>query len=105
MAEHAPTLAGHVDRHVNRLLHVAARLREHLAHLPAHELGQLGLVALEQLREAEQDRASLRSRHETPVGKRRFGGGHRAIDVICAGTWKRPERLTGGGGERLERLP
>ena len=81
LAEEAAALAGHVDRHVDRLLDVAAGLREHLAHLAAHQLGQLVLLLLEQAREAEEDVAALRRRHEPPLlerGLRRLDG---AVDV------------------------
>ena len=104
MAEHAPTLACHVHTHVNCLLHVAARLREHLAHLPLMSRSARPRRARHP-REAEQDRASSGSRHETPVGKRRFRGVHRAIDVICAGTWKRPERRPVGGDVDVSPTP
>ena len=54
LAEHAASFAGHVDRHVDRLLYVSAGLGEHLPHLVAHQLRELLLVAREQLGEAEE---------------------------------------------------
>ena len=41
-----------------------------------------GLALLEQLREAEQDVAALRRRHEPPVLPRRARGRDRALDVV-----------------------
>ena len=104
VAEHTPALAGHVDRHVDRLLDVPAGLREHLAHLSAHQLGQLLLLVLEQAREAEQDLAALRRRHEPPLLEgllRRCDG---TIDVFRAGAREAAERLAGRGDVRLEGL-
>ena len=94
LAEEAAALAGHVDRHVDRLLDVAAGLREHLAHLAAHQLRQLVLLLLEQAREAEEDVAALGRRHEPPLlerGLRRLDG---AIDVLGRRAREGPDRLT-----------
>ena len=84
LAEEAAAFAGHVDRHVDRFLDVAAGLREHLAHLAAHQLRQLVLLILQQAREAKEDVAALRRRREPPLlerGLRRLDG---AIDVFGA---------------------
>ena len=67
LAEQAPALAAHVVAHVDRFLDVAAGLRLDLPHLAGHQVGELRLVALEQLREAEEDVAALGRRHEAPV--------------------------------------
>ncbi len=104
VAEHAPALAGHVDRHVDRFLDVAAGLGEHLAHLAAHQLGQLGLLVLEQPREAEQDLAALGRRDEPPLLERLLRGRDGAVDVLGAGARERAERLAGRRDRRLERL-
>ena len=47
VAEEAPALAGHVVRDVDRLLDVAARLGLDLPHLVRDEVGERGLLALE----------------------------------------------------------
>ena len=65
-------LAAHVVAHVDGFLDVAARLGLHLPHLVRHQVGQLGLVLDEELREAEEDLATLRRRHESPVLERRL---------------------------------
>ena len=104
LAEQAPPLAGHVDRHVDRLLDVAARLREHLAHLAAHQLGQLVLLLLEQAREAEEHVAALRRRDEPPLLERRLRGLDGAVDVRGGRAREAAERLAGRRHERLERV-
>ena len=95
MAEEAAALAGHVDRHVDRLLDVAAGLRQHLAHLAAHQLGQLVLLLLEQAREAEEHVAALGSGHEPPLLERGLRGGDGAVDVLGARAREGAERLAG----------
>ena len=104
MAEHAPALAGHVDRHVDRFLHVAAGLGEHLPHLAAHQLGQLVLAVLEQPREAEQDRAALRRGNEPPLLERGFRRLDGAVDVRGGRARERAERLARRRDARLEHL-
>ena len=66
LAEQAPALAGHVVGDVDRLLHVAARLGQDLAHLARHEPGELLLVLGQEARDAEQDLAALRRGHGAP---------------------------------------
>jgi len=81
LTEQAPALAAHVVAHVDRFLDVAARLRLDLPHLTGHQVGEARLLALEDLREAEEDVAALGGRHEAPLlprGLRRLDG---AIDV------------------------
>ena len=67
LPEEAPALPGHVVRDVDRLLDVAARLGQDLAHLAGHEPGELFLVLGQQARDAEQDLATLRRRHGAPA--------------------------------------
>ena len=104
VAEEATPFAGHVDRHVDRLLHVSPGLGQHLAHLAAHQLGQLVLLLLQQPREAEEDVAALGSGHQAPFLERRLRGGDGAVDVLGRRTGEGSERLAGRGHLRLERL-
>ena len=104
VAEEAAALAGHVDRHVDRFLDVAAGLREHLAHLAAHQLGQLVLLLLEQPREAEEHVAALGRRHEAPLLEGGLRRGDGAVDVLGGRPRERSERLARGRHLRLERL-
>ena len=104
MAEEAPALAGHVVRDVDRLLDVAARLGLHLPHLARHQIGERGLLLLEQPREAEEDLAALRSRHEPPFCERLLRDRYGAVDVLDAGARKNADRLACGGARALEGL-
>ena len=101
----APALAGHEERHVDRFLHVAARFREHLAHLAGHVPRQ-GLLALgEQLRGLEQDLGAPRRRHQPPARVRAArgidGGGHVALGRFRE---KADEIVAIGGISILEEL-
>ena len=55
------------EGHVDRFLHVAARLVEHLSHLARHVAGERLLAVGNQLRGAEQDLRASRRGHQTPV--------------------------------------
>ena len=104
LAEEAPTLAAHVVAHVDRFLDVASGLRLHLPHLTRHELGQLGLVLLEELREAEEHVAALRRGHEPPALPRFESGVDRPVDVLGRRAREGLDHLAGGGVERFEAL-
>ncbi len=97
LAEQPPALAAHVVGHVDRLLHVAAGLGLHLPHLARHQLRELGLRALELLREAEQDVAALRRGHEAPLLPGRLRGGNGAVDVRRARARERLDDLARRG--------
>ena len=92
LAEQAPALAAHVEAHVDRFLDVAAGLGLHLPHLVRHEVGELGLVVGDELREAEEDLAALRRRNEAPVLVRRLRGRDGAVDVLRAGAREDADR-------------
>ena len=104
LAEDAAALAGHVVRHVDRFLDVAAGLGAHLAHLPDHELGQLVLAVDEPLRDAEEDLGALRRRHEPPALVGRLRGLDGAVDVLDGRLRERPDRLAGRRVRALEGL-
>ena len=74
LAEEPAPLAGHVVGDVDRLLDVAARLGQDLAHLAGHEPAELFLVLGQEPRDAEQDLAALRRRHGAPRRERARGG-------------------------------
>ena len=90
LPEQAPALAAHVEAHVDRFLDVAAGLGLHLPHLVGHEIRQLGLRVRDELREAEEDLAALRSGHEPPVLERLLGRCDGAIDVVGVRLGKTP---------------
>ena len=104
LPEEAPALAAHVVAHVDRFLHVAAGLGLHLPHLVRHEVGELGLVVGDELREAEEDLAALRCRDEAPLRERRLRGRDRAVDVVGAGAREGADQLAVGGARRVEGL-
>ena len=112
LAEQAAPLAGHVVRDVDRLLHVAARLGQDLAHLAGHEPRELFLVLGQEARDAEEDLAALRRRHGAPAGEGALaaataastsagpGGGELADHVVVVG-----RADAGEGGARRGGLP
>ena len=104
LPEEAPALAAHVVAHVDGFLDVAAGLGLHLPHLVRHEVGQLGLVLDDELREAEEDLAALRRGDEAPVLECRLRGGDGAVDVVGAGPREGADQLAVGGARRVERL-
>ena len=104
LAEEAPAFAAHVVAHVDRFLHVAAGLRLDLPHLVGHQIGDLGLVLVKELREAEEDLAATWSRHESPVLERLFRSSDGTIDVLGARLRERPDELAVGGARAVEGL-
>ena len=104
LAEETPALAGHVVAHVDRFLDVAARLREHLAHLARHQLRQLVLVLGEQRAEPEQDLTALRRGNEPPARVRLLRRLHSAIDVLGRRPRERADQIAVGGAPALEGL-
>ena len=82
LSEQATSLAGHVEAHVDRLLHVAAGLRLHLPHLVRHQVGEVVLLLGQEIREAVEDLAALRRRHEPPLLERGLRRLDRAVDVL-----------------------
>ena len=104
LAEQTPALAAHVVAHVDRFLDVAAGLGRDLSHLVSHEVGHLVLALDEELREAEEDLATLRRRDEPPLLVRVLRRGDRAVDVVRAGLREDPDQLAVGRARRLEGL-
>jgi len=85
-------------------LDVAAGLGLHLPHLVRHQVGELGLVVGDELREAEEDLASLRRGHEPPLLERLLRRRDRAVDVLRRRLREDADRLAVRGTDRLERL-
>src|SRR5262249_10004304 len=104
VAEEAPALAGHVVRDVDRLLDVAARLGLHLPHLARHQIGERGLLLLEEAREPEEDLAALRGRPHPPLRDRLLRDRDRAVDVLDPGAREDTDRLAGRWARALEGL-
>src|SRR6266540_3426029 len=92
LAEQAPPFPGHVEAHVDRLLHVAAGLGLHLPHLVAHQVGEVVLLLGEEIREAVQNLAALRCGHEPPLLERGLRRLDRAVDVLGARAREDPDR-------------
>jgi hypothetical protein len=87
------TLPGHELRHVDRLLDVASRLLQHLAHLTRHVSCE-GFLLLDETRSrGEQQLGTFRGRHQTPrlIGLR--GGLDRRVNVGGCGLLKQPDHL------------
>ncbi len=102
LSEEPAPLAAHVVAHVDRFLDVSPGLRLDLPHLVGHELGQLRLVLLEEVGEAEEDLAASRRGHQAPVLVRGLGRLDRAIDVVCSRPREDAEHLAVGRARALE---
>ena len=102
LAEQAAALSGHVVRHVDRFLNVAAGLGLHLPHLVRHQVGEVVLLLDQQLAEAEQNFAALRSGNKPPFFERRLRRGDGAVDVLGPGLRKDADRLAVRGADALE---
>ena len=102
LAEEPPALPAHVVAHVDRFLDVAAGLRLHLPHLAGHQVGELGLTLLEQLREAEEDVAALGRRDEAPVLPGLARRRDRALDVGRRRAREGLDHLAGGRVQGFE---
>jgi hypothetical protein len=85
-------------RDVDRLLDVAARLGQDLAHLAGHESRQLFLVLGQQPRDLEQDLAALRGGHQRPGRESGLGRRDRRVDVGGARRGELADHLVVVGG-------
>ncbi len=89
------SFAGRVVSAVDRFLHVAAGLFEHLAHLARHVRGKALLVADENLAEAKENLRAPRRRRVAPTvesGLRRIDGG---VYVVAGGERETPDHVVG----------
>ena len=102
LAPEPPALTGHVVRHVDRFLDVAARLCLHLSHLAGHQVGQRRLLALEHLCEAEEDLAAPRRRDEAPVLVGRARLLDRGVDSGGVSLGNRAEDVARRGAQAIE---
>jgi hypothetical protein len=79
--------------HVDRFLHVAARLREHLAHLARHVARQRLLALREELRRLEQNLRAARGRHQPPAQVRTARGLDSVRDVASGRLREQPDEI------------
>ena len=92
-AEEAAPLAGREIRHVDRFLHVAARLGEDLPHLARHQARQLLLVALQDLAGGIEDLGAPRRRRVAPAREGLPGGGDRPLHVLAPALGKQAHEV------------
>src|ERR1051325_1945860 len=103
--EQPPSFAGHEEGHVDGFLHVAARLVEHLPHLPGHLAGDLFLVALEHRADRVEVLRALRRGDEAPALVGAVRGVDRGVQIVGAGVLERADDVVAVGGvDVLERL-
>jgi hypothetical protein len=88
LAKQPPSLARRIKGFVNCLLHVAAGLHQHFAHLAGHIAGILLLALLQQQACADQNLGPLGRRNQPPRGKGLFCGGHGQLHVVGVGRRK-----------------
>ena len=103
VAELAAPLAGDVIGHVDALLDVAARFREHLAHLASHLAREVVLASEHDLAGAIQDLAALGSGVKPPAIESAPGRIHRAVNVCDRRLRDVRDQLAGRGVGVLER--
>ena len=104
LAVEASALAGHEVAELDRAVGLAARVVQRLAGLVGDERCDLLAVALEQLRDATQDRAALRERAQRPRRLRSLRCANRGVDVLLARARDGGDRLAGRGRELGECL-
>ena len=81
--------------HLDRAADLGAGVGQRLAHLAGDRAGQLVLVRLHHLAEAEQPARALDRRAAAPPGERGAGGGDGGVDVGRAGERHARQHLTG----------
>jgi hypothetical protein len=94
---HAAAFASHEVGHVDRFLDVAARLRDHFAHLTRHVAGQRLFTLLDQAGGAEQDLRPPGRRHQTPRLIRTTRGVDGAPNILNRGLLELANQLVGVG--------
>ena len=82
-AEQAAAFAGDVEGLIDGLLHIAAGLGQHFAHLPGHVARVFFLFLEQDVARAKQDFGTLGSRNQPPGSKCFFGGGYGQGHVFC----------------------
>src|SRR6185503_11893650 len=98
LAELPAPLAGHVVRHVDRFLDVAARLVQDLAHLARHVAREVLLVLHQYLGGAVEDLAALGGGQRLPARVRLARAGDRPLDVFGSRVGEAADQLGGVGG-------
>ena len=96
-AEQATAFAGGVVAAIDRLLHVAARLLDHLAHLAGHLLRVLFFAGDQDLRRLVQHFGTARRGDQAPLLERLFGGVHGQVDILLVGFLEDADDLAGVG--------
>ena len=92
-AEEPPPLAGHVEGLVDGLLHVAARLGQHLAHLARHLAGVFFLVLDEDVAGTKQHLGPLGRGNQPPGGEGLFRCGHGQRHILGVRGGKRAHHV------------
>ena len=101
----AAAFAGHQERHVDRFLHVAARLLQHLPHLARHLARDRFLVALEDVADGVEILGALRRGRQPPRLKRAVRGVDGGVQIVRVRLLKRADEIVVVGGIAiLERL-
>ena len=104
--EEAAALARREVGHVDRFLHVAARLGEDLSHLARHQPRELFLVTLQDLAGGVENLGAPGSGRVAPSRIGLPGGGDRRLDVLESALGKDPDEVVSIGRVAvLERLP
>src|SRR5262249_19044273 len=87
----------HVRGHVNGLLHITARLQQHLAHLARQVARQLLLALLQQTSHLVEYLATLGGRRTAPAIEGSSRRSHRTIHVGRAGARESADKPARGG--------
>ena len=90
-----PAFSRHVVGRIDRLLHVAARLAQDLAHLACHVAREFFLALDQDFAGAKDDLRPLRRRRQTPFFERLLRRFHRRIHVRFAGALKNAHHVAG----------
>src|SRR6202011_2170045 len=85
-------------RGINGFLHVAAGLRENLAHLAGHLASVVILALDENLGGAENDLSAARGRNQSPLGEGALGGGDGSVHVGLSGFLEDADHVASVGG-------
>ena len=95
MTELAPALACHQISHVNRFLHIAARLGQNFAHLASHVAGVVLFARDQNLGSVKQDLGALGRRRQPPLVVRSLRRLDSPFNVLGPGRRKHPDQLIG----------
>ena len=88
-----PAFARGVVSAVDRLLHVAARFLQDLAHLAGHVGGELLFVANQDFAELEKKLSAFRRGRASPAVKRLARGRHCFVNIVLRGLRKTADQI------------